>query len=609
MPITLLAPAKNIEVARAAIDAGADAVYIGAPRFGARASAGNSVEDIRELCRYAHVFGVEIDVTINTLLREDELKPAVDLIWQLYEAGVDAILIQDLRLLQQKLPPIRLHASTQCDNRTPEQVSALERLGFQRVVLARELSLSEMRAVRAATSCELEAFIHGALCVSYSGRCYLSEAVCGRSANRGECAQMCRLQYDVLDENKQEILHQKHILSLCDLQRSEDDLRSMIEVGISVFKIEGRLKDADYVTNVVAYYHQMLTRLGVKRASRGRVEIGFKPNPEKTFHRGATAYFLHADASQQQSPVFGRPAHLVNMHTPKSTGEYLGKAPIDTTMLHNGDGICFGNEGFYWPNSRIHIPAGTPVYRNLDVEFQRALSAKGATMRALPINVCFEETSDGFTLTAIELSVGLPVATLPVKVEKQLAGNPERAEQVLRQQLSKMGGTCYEVNRVDIAWSAPLFFPASLLNEARRQLVGLLDNADWRAFYASHALSTRDAEVVSVSESANLPASEPANLPRSKATNLSKSFCSQTESLELDESFEPQLDSFAQRSASQAAIPEALMTCRYCILYELGQCLRSSYRGPRATYLRQSNLLLRIEPHCAQCEMVLKREA
>ncbi len=308
----LLSPAKNIEIAKAAIQAGADAVYIGAPRFGAREAAGNSLEDIAQLVTYAHQFGVQVHVTLNTLLQEDEYADALQLATQLYEIGIDALLLQDLRLAAEthsRLPNLALHASTQCDNRTPEQVAKLRDMGFKLVVLARELSIDEIRAIHEAVpDIKLEAFVHGALCVSYSGKCFMSEVLMNRSANRGCCAQMCRMRYDLLDKDGQEIIddngkpiHQRYLLSLQDLDRSAY-LQELIDAGVTTFKIEGRLKDAVYVSNITGYYRQLLDHHTSTL------------NPAKTFHRGATDYFLH-----------GRTRPMANWDTPKSTGEYIGE--------------------------------------------------------------------------------------------------------------------------------------------------------------------------------------------------------------------------------------------------------------------------------------------
>ena len=372
-PISLLAPARDLEVGIAAIQAGADAVYIGAPEFGARQAAGNSLSDISKLVNYAHRFGVQVLVTLNTLLHEEEYSRACALAHELYKVGVDALIIQDLQLLNYDLPPIRLHASTQCDNRTPEQVLHLQQLGFRRVVLARELSLDQIREIHHTTPClELEAFVHGALCVSYSGRCYLSEVLMNRSANRGCCAQPCRQRYDLLDKDGNEILddnnlpiHQRYLLSLQDMDRSMH-LAKMIEAGVTTFKIEGRLKDRDYVTNIVAFYRQQLDQLidsnpSLQHASTPSVyRYDFTPNPQKTFHRGQTDYFLQ-----------GRTPKMANWDTPKSTGEKIGQVIAikhnaicvelsHGITLHNGDGICYQDKGF-----AINRIEGNWIYPNL----------------------------------------------------------------------------------------------------------------------------------------------------------------------------------------------------------------------------------------------------
>jgi len=479
-PYTLLAPAKNIEVARAAIQAGADAVYIGAPKFGARQAAGNSVEDIAALVKEAHRYGVQILVTLNTLLTNEEKKEAVEIAWQLYEVGVDALIIQDFSLLNHQspithhpssLPPIRLHASTQCDNRTPEQVMHLRDMGFKRVVLARELSLEEIRSIHAAVgdTIELEAFVHGALCVSYSGKCYLSEVLMNRSANRGCCAQMCRQQYDLLDENMQEVkddkgqpIHQRYLLSLQDMDRSLY-LQELMDAGITTFKIEGRLKDADYVTNIVAYYRQKLDALSTTHYPLHRYTYSFTPNPEKTFHRGATDYFLN-----------GRTRPMANFQTPKSTGEKV----TDIRDLHPGDGLCFGDQGcsinaiengHIIPNKPISIPQDAPLYRNLDIAFQRSLHAE----RRVPLDILFEEVPEGFRLTYTISSQTATLSEVRSQIftcEKDPAKNPERALQTIKEQISKLGDTIYYPHQIEIK-SQPYFIPISQLNLWRRTLL------------------------------------------------------------------------------------------------------------------------------------------
>ena len=429
------------------------------------------MEDLAEVVRHAHTYGVQVLVTLNTLLHDDEYADAVALAHALYKIGVDALIIQDLHLLDFDLPPIRLHASTQCDNRTPEQVKNLRDLGFKRVVLARELGLDEIRAIHEAVpDIELEAFVHGALCVSYSGRCYISEVLAGRSANRGACAQFCRMAYDLLDSSMNEVLddqgkpiHQRHLLSLQDLDRSAY-LDELIAAGVTTFKIEGRLKDAEYVTNVVAYYRE---KLGPNGAVYTR---SFTPDPEKTFHRGATDYFLH-----------GRTPHMANWNTPKSTGEYIGEVleARDNTlrvrlkegvMLHNGDGLTIGSEGFNVngvEGSLIRVNkalsgssyTGIPLYRNLDTEFIKSLHSE----RRIPVDIVLSETESGFCLR-----IGDKERTFDYV--KEPAKNETKALETIRTQLSKLGDTPYVAREVRIE-SQPYFIPISVLNEWRRTTI------------------------------------------------------------------------------------------------------------------------------------------
>lgn len=508
--LTLLAPARNLEVGIAAIQAGADAVYIGAPEFGARQAASNSLEDIAQLVKYAHRFGVQVLVTLNTLLHNYEYPRACALAHELYNIGVDALIIQDLHLLDYDLPPIRLHASTQCDNRTPEQVLRLQQLGFRRAVLARELSIEQIKEINNAIQShtilhhptphiELEAFVHGALCVSYSGRCYLSEVLMNRSANRGCCAQPCRQRYDLLDKDGNEIIddngqpiHQRYLLSLQDMDRSLY-LAEMIEAGITTFKIEGRLKDRDYVTNIVAYYRQLLDQLidsnpTLQHAStRSVYQYDFTPNPAKTFHRGQTDYFLH-----------GRTPNMANWQTPKSTGEKIGKVIaikqnamrvqlLPHITLHNGDGICYEDKGFainriegdwIYPSTTLHhttpyyttlhdIKVGTMLYRNSDTAFVHTLHAA----RRIPTDICFEAIAGGYRLT-----IGDNDAVF--EADHQPASNPTRALQTIQQQLSKLGDTDFIANSITIIANGetcttefPYFIPISQINQWRREII------------------------------------------------------------------------------------------------------------------------------------------
>ena len=602
--LTLLAPARDLEVGIAAIQAGADAVYIGAPEFGARQAAGNSLNDIAQLVQYAHHFGAQVLVTLNTLLHDDEYPRACALAHELYKVGVDALIIQDLHLLDYDLPPIRLHASTQCDNRTPEQVLHLQQRGFRRVVLARELSLEQIREIYhtlhstpytlhpdEVATIELEAFVHGALCVSYSGRCYLSEVLMDRSANRGCCAQLCRQRYDLLNKDGNEIvdihgepIHQRYLLSLQDMDRSLH-LAELIEAGVTTFKIEGRLKDRDYVTNIVAYYRQLLDQLidntpTLEHAStRSTYQYSFTPNPAKTFHRGQTDYFLH-----------GRTPNMANWETPKSTGEKIGKV-IATRhnaicvelahgiTLHNGDGICYGDKGFainriegdwIYPNNQYPIPnspqgvqypkVGTTLYRNLDNEFLRSLRAE----RRMPVDIRFEAVDDGFRLT-----IGASSAFFAA--EQQPANNPQRALQTIIQQLSKLGDTDFIAQSIHVldhgqlcSDTFPYFIPTSLLNQWRREVI------------ASSDLDRGPQKV--------------------------RDFLGRAEALGV---FNPHADSAHLNCRTRAP----LMTCKYCILYELGHCRKINPMTNEPRYLRlQNGTLLSLEFDCKQCEMKINRK-
>ena len=586
MSLTLLSPARDLSVAKAAIQAGADAVYIGAPRFGARQAAGNSLDDLQALVHYAHTYGVQVLVTLNTLLHEEEYAEAVEMAWALYEVGVDALIIQDLHLLTFSLPPIRLHASTQCDNRTAEQVIRLQDLGFRRVVLARELSIREISAIRDAvvahsetkgqTPIELEAFVHGALCVSYSGKCYMSEVLMGRSANRGACAQMCRMQYDLLDANGQELtddqgkpIHQRYLLSLQDMDRSAH-LQELIDAGVTTFKIEGRLKDADYVTNITAYYRQKLDQLSTLSTQPSTLRYAFTPDPAKTFHRGGLDYFLH-----------GRTAHMANWQTPKSTGEYIGKVLSirngkirlslqDGIALHNGDGLCFGDQGFCvngvegdWilPNALPKdLRAGDMLFRNLDTAFVRSLRCE----RRIPVDILFAETNEGFRLRIGNTEKHFAYPHEPAK-------NADRALQTLREQLSKLGDTPYVVHQL-ILDTHPYFLPISVLNAWRREVI---------------EEKLQDPRLPSDPLQLPLQRGRVDELPSTIETNLSPSLCREGRG----ESLEPE---------------RGLMTCRYCLLHEMGHCRKTAPLKNEPRYLRLRNgTILRLHFDCQRCEMLI----
>lgn len=502
--LELLAPAKNLQCGKAAIDHGADAVYIGAMRYGARAAAGNSVEDIGELCQYAHQFGAKVYVTVNTIIYDEEMADTLSLVDELQKVDVDALLVQDMGLyaeMRDKGSRMALHASTQTDNRTVEKVRWLYGLGFRRVVLARELSLKEIREIHnALPDVELEVFVHGALCVSYSGVCYASQYCLGRSANRGECAQMCRMKYDLLDAEGHGMEHGRHLLSLKDLCQI-DHLEELADAGATSFKIEGRLKDVDYVKNVVSAYSQRLDALCRRRpneyarASQGKVRYFFEPNLKKTFNRGYTTYFLN-----------GRQADIASFDTPKAMGEYVGRVKSikshpasivvsGTASFSNGDGLCFFREakdegkamkegelvGFrvnrvegnhlFLLKMPEDLRPGMMLYRNKDEAFSKLMAGKTAERR-LPVKMVFSETAEGFALTIAERGdegVGKSVSCV-LPMEKVLAEKPQREN--IERQLSKLGNTVLHLKSFEIEGDADRYFiPSSALAELRRKAV------------------------------------------------------------------------------------------------------------------------------------------
>lgn len=590
--LELLAPAKNLECGIAAIDHGADAVYIGASHFGARAAAGNSLDDIRQLCEYARPWGVKVFVTVNTIIYDAELKATEQLISQLYEVGVDAILVQDMGILRMSLPPIALHASTQTDNRTADKVRWLLEQGFQRTVLARELSISEIADIhKQVPEMPLEVFVHGALCVSYSGLCYASQYCFGRSANRGACAQFCRMKFDLLDADGHELEHQRHLLSLKDLNQS-DHLEELINAGATSFKIEGRLKDVSYIKNVVADYSQRLDAIIAKypqnyqRASRGHCTYTFTPHLEKTFNRGFTTYFLH-----------GRQPNIFSPDTPKAMGEYVGKVKelrrdslnvAGTASFANGDGLCFINsnrelEGFrvnraegnrlYPQQMPAHLRQGMALYRNNDQNFEHILSRSSAK-RKIPITMQLAAIADGFSLT----SEGI---TIKILCEHQKAQKSQR-ENIIRQ-LSKLGDTVYECSRVEMAEDFDYFIPSSLLADMRRQLV---DNL------IQHPLKPK----ASKSKTVDLKAQSPKpHYPQSYLFNISN---------RLAANFYGESDVSAYELKGGEG---PIMQCRHCLRYSLGCCVKYGGSQPKwhePLLLRLGDgRLFRLEFDCKHCQM------
>ncbi len=483
--LELLAPARNADFGIEAINHGADAVYIGGPAFGARAKAPNTIADIARLVKHAHRYHAEVFVALNTIFHDNELEGARQLVEQLYESEVDALIVQDMGLLEMDLPPIQLHASTQTDIRTVEKAVFLDQVGFSQIVLARELDLKRIKQIADATTCNLEFFIHGALCVAFSGQCFISHAHTGRSANRGECSQECRLPFTLEDQKGRIIGKDKHFLSMKDNDQSAN-LRALIDAGVSSFKIEGRYKDLPYVKNATAHYRELIDEIlndrpELAKSSSGHATYTFTPQPEKTFNRSATDYFVN-----------GRQADIGAFDTPKFSGEALGKVTkvgndyfeVETNIeLHNGDGVCFFDvhkelvglrvntvEGKrLYPNEMpADIRRNTMVYRNRDHAFMRLLE-KDSAQRKIAVDMNFYETANGFALTVTDEN-GFS-ATATCEAEKQSAQNLEKAETSLRENLSKLGGTDFSTQGIQINTSQIWFIPASIINNLRRDAI------------------------------------------------------------------------------------------------------------------------------------------
>lgn len=600
-PIELLSPAKDLNCGIEAINHGADAVYIGAPKFGARAAAGNSLEDIRELCEYAHLYEARIYVTLNTILKEDELEEAERMIWDLWRVGTDALIIQDMGITRLNLPPIPLHASTQTDNRTPEKVRFLEAVGFTQVVLARELSLNEIRRISEATTVPLEVFVHGALCVSYSGQCYLSAALSGRSANRGECAQYCRLPYTMVDATGTEIVTHKHLLSLKDMNRS-DQLEALLDAGVSSLKIEGRLKDAGYVKNITAYYRKKLDavlsrRPEYRRASAGRSTYTFEPVAEKSFNRGFTPFLLE-----------GRTVDITAFNTPKSLGEPVGMVKeikgnsftvAGLKQLSNGDGLVFFNrkgelEGFrvnrveanrVFPLDMPQLAPKTPLYRNFDQAFDKLL-AKPSAERKLSVEIEFLDNPFGFTLCMEDETGARIMLTEPFA--KELARREQQDN--IRTQLSKLGNTPFEASKVVVGLSENWFVPSSVLADMRRRGVEKLLEAR-RARYPRETVKR-------VQPSVSIP------FPERQLTYLGNVANGKARSFYQDHGVE-QIDPAFELSPRKD-VP--LMFTKHCLRYSMGWCPtyqkdKSPYKEPY--YLLYKDTRLRLQFDCKHCQMLV----
>ena len=597
--IELLAPAKNLECGIAAIDHGADAVYIGAPKFGARAAAVNSLEDIAALVEYAHLYNARIYVTVNTILKDEELQETEKMIWALFRAGVDALIVQDMGITGLNLPPIPLHASTQMDNRTVEKVRFLADAGFRQVVLARELSLREISKIHeACPDVPLEIFVHGALCVSYSGQCYVSQACFGRSANRGECAQFCRLPFSLVDAEGRVIVKDKHLLSLKDLNQS-DELEALLDAGASSFKIEGRLKDVSYVKNVTAAYRRKLDAIFARRkeyarASSGSCRYAFNPQLDKSFSRGFTHYYLH-----------GRTKDVFSFDTPKSLGEEMGTMKeargnyltvAGLKSFNNGDWVCYIDEqgrlqGFrinrvegnkLYPQEMPRIKPRTVLYRNFDQEFEKILARKSSERR-IAVSVRLTDTPFGFALTLTDEDDNS--VTLSLAREKEPARTPQ--EENLKTQLAKFGNTPFEAVRIDIDFAGNWFLPASVLADFRRQAVEKLISAR-RINYR------RELFVLKPTAHA---------FPQSTLTYLGNVMNAQAVSFYTGHGVARIAPAFERAPAEKAV----LMFCKHCLRYSMGWCPvhqreRSPYREPY--YLVSTDgKRFRLEFDCKNCQM------
>ena len=593
--LELLAPAKNLECGMAAIDHGADAVYIGAQRFGARAAVGNSVDDIQKLCQYAHRFDAKVYVTVNTIVFDDELEDTRLLLQQLADAGVDAVLVQDMGVMQMaKEIGLTVHASTQTDNRSADKVRWLSSLGMARVVLARELSVNEIAEVhRQVPETELEVFVHGALCVSYSGLCYASQYCFGRSANRGACAQFCRMKFDLLDADGEMLDSQRYFLSLKDMNQS-NHLAELIEAGAVSFKIEGRLKDISYVKNVTAAYSELLNDYihhhskEYMRASKGRSTYSFKPDLRKTFNRGYTTYFLN-----------GRQPNIASFDTPKALGEFVGTVKeirgysfnvAGVASFCNGDGLCFVNDNRELEGFRVNrvegnrlfplkmpdnLRPGLRLYRNNDQEMERLLS-KSSAERKIPVKMAIRATADGFSL-----QMGEVVAH--IVAEHQEAQKDPR-ENIIRQ-LTKLGGTPYECTEVDIPANFNYFIPSSLLSDLRRQVVSLRETT---CFPVRNNVFPREKQDVSMGETYQN------KYLYNVSNHLARLFYEQ-QGIEVSDAFEirPQKG--------------PIMQCRHCLRYSLGFCVKNGGRRPEWKEPLSLRLgdgrTFRLEFDCKHCQM------
>ncbi len=601
--VEILSPAKNLVQGMAAINAGADAVYIGAPQFGARTNATNSIEDIEELVKYAHLFKAQVFVVVNTILYDHELEDCKKLIHQLYAIGVDALIVQDMAIMEMNLPPIVIHASTQANNRDPKHVKFLADAGMKRVVLARELNLDQIRDIKNATDVELEFFVSGALCVSFSGNCYMSIAGGERSANRGSCAQNCRLPYNLIDGTGKTLIANSHLLSIKDLDLS-DQLPNLIEAGITSFKIEGRLKDMVYVKNNTSYLRKKLDAFlenndTYQKASSGRTFYNFEAEMDRSFNRGYTDYFVNK-----------RTEKIGSWESPKSQGQLIGKllevkangyVIENYETLNNGDGLYFINENgepdgaqiniiindIVVPNTFKPLKPGTVIYRNSDAAFNRLVEREDSAIRKIGVKLKFTETKTGFELEAIDED-GHKSRSSFVQ-EKEIAKNEDSTIPNIKKNLSKTGGTPFIVDDIEVAFSKNWFLPISKINEIRRVVLEQLIDIRVNEYHRKEFQIKKTDHLYPVSQ---------LDFTYNVSNNLARAFYKRHGVTEIERAFELQWDPGKSR----------VMTTKYCVKYELGKCARYQREtmGEKVVEpltLKHGENEYKLKFNCKPCEM------
>jgi len=606
--IELLCPAKNIQTAKSAILCGADAVYIGANAFGARYVASNPTDEIAELCDFAHLYGCRVCITLNTILHDDEIPQAIDLAKKLYDVGVDSLIIQDLGLLECGLPPMPLQASTQCHTTTTEKAKFLEACGFGTIVLARELSLEQIKEISQALKPDtrIECFVHGALCVSYSGQCRLSYAIGGRSGNRGECAQPCRMKYELYDADENEIAPPAHYLSLRDMNRSQS-VGEMLDAGVDIFKIEGRLKDENYVKNTTAYYRKILDKeiesRNLKRASFGKSEIDFQPDPNKTFTRTFCEYHLH-----------GTQKNCASFDTPKAKGEFIGFAkktfpngfilPNATAILSNGDGLVFedkensfgcavrkieGDKVYLGhPNDKIIVRANSKIFRNKNVKFESELEKQIVRKMDVEISVSSAENATLFSVKTLdERAIEASVKNTDITN----AQNENRAIETLKQNLAKLGQTPFVAKNIFVNSKNVPFLPVSKINAIRRELIDALTKNILDSYKQSQRQYIAPQPNFDITTD-TIQSDELANVLNSYAEKFYKKFGINISGRAVES------------TPKESLLGKQVMQTKHCILRELNLCTKTSDKKiKQPLILKNQSAYLHVYTDCKNCGM------